>query len=339
VLGCPPDDLVRSTIESATSSFKIYLTNVAHEISSPGGQVVVVGYPAIFEDPPNWNGTAKVLDLCHGVNSNSARRIRGWAGLLNARLGGAVAAANAEHPNGVSFTFVNVQDGAGNIGPHGIDALKYLFEAPGSPDRHNLCGSDSWMFGLGPDAGFYHPNRSGHLAMASTIAPIIAALDWSRLGQSGPTPQPPPATPETPGPTSPPTASPPPTAPPVTQAPPNPATKTLTVSNLVTNGATEMREDSAAYLSTVTKNHCRRDGCMVPGTDNLHTGATVVAECWTTGDRTTNGQDNSTIDDGNPGLYTTTLWYHILWPDGRAGYLSEAWIAPGDRGGAGLRHC
>ncbi|HEX8001348.1 MAG TPA: M23 family metallopeptidase, partial [Mycobacteriales bacterium] len=42
-----------------------------------------------------------------------------------------------------------------------------------------------------------------------------------------------------------------------------PRTVTLTVYNKVTNGSAEMREDTPAYLSTVTKNYCRRDGCMV----------------------------------------------------------------------------
>ena len=52
-----------------------------------------------------------------------------------------------------------------------------------------------------------------------------------------------------------------------------------------------------------------------------------------------NSQDNSSIDDTNPGLYTSTLWYGITWPDGRFGYISEVWIDPADRGGLGLPTC
>ena len=99
-----------------------------------------------------------------------------------------------------------------------------------------------------------------------------------------------------------------------------------------------MREDTPAYLSTVTRNFCKRDNCALGGTD-VGSGATLTAECTVLGDRTTNGQDNSTIDDGNPGLYTSTRWYGIRWGDGRFGYISEVWIASQHRGGLGLRPC
>lgn len=117
-----------------------------------------------------------------------------------------------------------------------------------------------------------------------------------------------------------------------------PATRQITVDNRVTNGSTQMREDTPAYLSTVTRNFCKRDGCALPGTD-VNSGATLTAECTVIGDRTTNGQDNSSIDDGNPGLYTSTRWYGIRWGDGRFGYMSEVWIASQHRGGLQLRNC
>lgn len=99
-----------------------------------------------------------------------------------------------------------------------------------------------------------------------------------------------------------------------------------------------MREDAPAYLSTVTRNFCKRDGCALAGTD-VGSGAVLTAECTTLGDRTTNGQDNSAIDDANPALYTSTRWYGIRWSDGRFGYISEVWIAGQHRGGLGLRSC
>ena len=117
-----------------------------------------------------------------------------------------------------------------------------------------------------------------------------------------------------------------------------PATQTIVADNRVTSGATAMREDTPAYLSTVTRNFCKRDGCALPGTD-FGSGATLTAECTVIGNRTTNGQDNSAIDDGNPGLYTSTRWYGIRWGDGRFGYLSEVWVAAPYRGGLGLRSC
>lgn len=117
-----------------------------------------------------------------------------------------------------------------------------------------------------------------------------------------------------------------------------PATRTIVVDNRVTNGSSQMREDTPAYLSTMTKNFCKRDGCALGGTD-VGSGATLTAECTLLGDRTTNGQDNSSIDDGNPGLYSSTRWYGIRWGDGRFGYISEVWIASQHRGGLGLRAC
>jgi hypothetical protein len=119
---------------------------------------------------------------------------------------------------------------------------------------------------------------------------------------------------------------------------PQPATRTIVVDNRVTNGPTQMREDTPAYLSTVTRNFCKRDGCALPGTD-MGSGAAITAECTTFGSRTTNGQDNSSIDDGNPGLYSSTRWYGVRWGDGRFGYISEVWIRSDFRGGLGLRGC
>jgi hypothetical protein len=81
----------------------------------------------------------------------------------------------------------------------------------------------------------------------------------------------------------------------------------VTVSNLVTNGATQMREDNTAYLSTQTKNFCRRDGRRVSDTD-VNTGAALTAVCQVTGDRASNGQDADASDDNNPGLHESNLW-------------------------------
>jgi hypothetical protein len=144
----------------------------------------------------------------------------------------------------------------------------------------------------------------------------------------GASPQPDPKPSRTPAPTASPKPKPTP-----------PQTVTLTVYNKVTNGGTEMREDDApAYLSTVTKNYCRRDGCMVAGTE-MNTGATLTGLCWVSGDRTTNGEDGDPVDDSNPGLYSSTRWYFARHPNGSTGYISEVWIEPSQRGGAGLPAC
>jgi hypothetical protein len=121
------------------------------------------------------------------------------------------------------------------------------------------------------------------------------------------------------------------------EQPAPPRSVTLTVSNRVTDGATRMREDSTPiYLSSRTQPFCVRYGCKLDGTE-MGSGARVVAECWTTGERMTNGQDNSTIDDSNPGLVTSSTWYGVRWPDGRRGFIAEIWIE--NRGTHALPNC
>ena len=69
-----------------------------------------------------------------------------------------------------------------------------------------------------------------------------------------------------------------------------------------------------------------RDGCAIAGTDRNTGGQYSPAVCQTNGARTTNGQDGSPIDDGNPGLFTSTRWYGIRLGGGGLGYISEVWI-------------
>lgn len=109
---------------------------------------------------------------------------------------------------------------------------------------------------------------------------------------------------------------------------------TVTVSNLVTNGAERMREDPPAYLSTRTVGFCRK----LDGTE-MSSGFTARAVCRVAGDRITNGQDANAVDDGNPGLYSSALWYRIQWADGRKGYLSTVWLVAADRDRSDLPTC
>jgi len=106
--------------------------------------------------------------------------------------------------------------------------------------------------------------------------------------------------------------------------------------NRVTN-AMAMREDTPAYLSTVTENFCRPNGCDVPGTD-LVSGDRLTLVCQTVGQRTTNGDDTSTVDDANPERYESRLWYYAV-VDGKEGYISEVWLREDFRGGLDLPLC
>ncbi|MGW7466349.1 hypothetical protein ACWGJT_16990 [Streptomyces xantholiticus] len=122
-------------------------------------------------------------------------------------------------------------------------------------------------------------------------------------------------------------------------APPQqPRSERITVFNKVTDGRTGMREDTPAYLSTVTENFCASRGCALSGTEVV-TGDRLTATCHTQGARTTNGHDKDSADDTNEGLAESRLWYGVRWSDGRFGYISAVWIDPGQRGGLGLPSC
>jgi hypothetical protein len=113
----------------------------------------------------------------------------------------------------------------------------------------------------------------------------------------------------------------------------------VSVYNKVTDEATSAREGPyPAYLSKAPQNACLQRGCDVPGT-RFNTGDTLTAVCAIRGDFITNGIDSSPADDANPNLYSSNLWYGARASSGQFGYLSEVWIQPNQRGGAGLRSC
>lgn len=204
------------------------------------------------------------------------------------------------------------------------------------------CPAPARGNGSGPLSGTLAPTT----APPATSPPATSPLATSPPATSPPATSPPATSPLATGPaaTSPPATSPPATSPPATSAPAtsppatSPPARTITVYNMVTNGGTQMREDTPAYLSKVTQNYCKSNGCALSGTD-MKTGAQITAVCHAQGARTTNGEDHRSIDDANPGLYQSTLWYGIRWGDGRFGYISEVWINSAHRGGLGLPGC
>ncbi|WP_326560026.1 hypothetical protein [Micromonospora sp. NBC_01796] len=111
----------------------------------------------------------------------------------------------------------------------------------------------------------------------------------------------------------------------------------LLIDNRVTSG-NSMREDSPAYLSTRTVSFCKDNGCALPDTD-LRSGDYVTAVCWQIGDEVTNGNRESAVDDANPDLSSSRLWYKIVWRDGRSGFLSEVWVNASSRGERNLPAC
>lgn len=120
-----------------------------------------------------------------------------------------------------------------------------------------------------------------------------------------------------------------------------PSGPTLDIWNKVTSGAKLMRDDDShpAYLSTVPRNFCKDADCAIPGT-NVLTGATIgPAVCQHRGAETTNGDTRTTVDDKNPGLYSSDTWYGVRQTDDTIGYISDVWVHPSQRGGLGLPDC
>ncbi|RKQ90918.1 murein DD-endopeptidase MepM/ murein hydrolase activator NlpD [Solirubrobacter pauli] len=123
-------------------------------------------------------------------------------------------------------------------------------------------------------------------------------------------------------------------------APPSaPARRPITVDNRVTNGMS-MREDSSpARLTTKAWIRCGTRGCNIGGTERGSGGTYDAAVCQTSGERTTNGNDSSAADDGNPERFESTRYYGVRLHDGTFGFISEVWIRASDRGGLGLPGC
>jgi hypothetical protein len=93
-----------------------------------------------------------------------------------------------------------------------------------------------------------------------------------------------------------------------------------------------------AYLSTDVVDRCRALGCEVAGSA-LASGTEVTLTCRAYGERVTNGNDRSALDDDNPLLFSSDRWYGVRLDDGTAGFLSEVWIHPESRDGTGLPLC
>lgn len=155
-----------------------------------------------------------------------------------------------------------------------------------------------------------------------------------------PPPAPPTITPITPivTPTSPP-AQPTP-APTSAPAPaPAPPRRVITVDNRVTNGNVMREDPTPARLQTRAEIYCGTKGCNIGGTERV-TGQTYdAAVCQTQGQRTTNGNDGSSVDDANPERFESTRYYGVRLSNGTYGVISEVWIRAADRGGLGLPAC
>ena len=146
---CPSDKWVRDQIASQLGSkYRKFLTQVANRIVSPGGNIVVLGYPELVDLPKFWPLVDKLLGTCQLLAPEDAVQLRGEAGDLNATIGEDVKMVNGAHPNGVHLTFLDVNTGS-DPGPVKIKSSDQNLFEPSTGGRHNLCGTGtSWMNGL-----------------------------------------------------------------------------------------------------------------------------------------------------------------------------------------------
>jgi len=188
VTSCPPDAAVRDKIAELGSSgvykgslhipsFPTFLNHVATAAVVSGGNVIVMGYPEVFEKPSLWGPKTT---SCGFLTAKEINMARGWAGDLNATLGASVTKVNAEpssERHGVHFSFINPVTGGGVISSNDPN----LYE-PATGTRHELCsqGNANWVNGLvkGHEAHSFHPNQAGETAMGHLVAEVMARLDW-----------------------------------------------------------------------------------------------------------------------------------------------------------------
>jgi lysophospholipase L1-like esterase len=186
---CPPAAQMRQTIASTIgANYQAWLTGVADNDVTKGGNIVILGYPDLIEDPKFWSNIDKALGLCQGIDEQDARTLRGIAGDLNATIGYAAQEVNASLPNGVHVTFVDVNTGQPNS-TFPAARIAYgdqnLFE-PNTGPRHNLCASKEWLNGvthIDHLKGSFHPIQQGHDAEGALLDEVLANLNWSKLAQ------------------------------------------------------------------------------------------------------------------------------------------------------------
>jgi hypothetical protein len=86
IVHCPPDQTIRDVIASkiggANGPYMSFLDRVATRTVRTGGNIVVVGYPELVEDPKFWGTVDSIASLCQGISVADAYELRGLAGDL-----------------------------------------------------------------------------------------------------------------------------------------------------------------------------------------------------------------------------------------------------------------
>jgi hypothetical protein len=144
---------------------------------TPGGHVVVLGYPNLVEESGRWARWLFEGNRCNRIRRADASMLRSVTGYLNQQLALMVDRLNEDESLHATFHWIDVSQ---------------IYE--GSDGRHGLCTGDPWINGVtvglaGPDVGrvpvriyrSFHPNQRGHDAVGHALAATVADLDWSAL--------------------------------------------------------------------------------------------------------------------------------------------------------------
>ncbi len=132
---------------------------------NPGGKVIIVGYPQVFESPERttlaarWSKVPGLLSAagnCQGASVQAMTATRAAIDYLNAGIREATGKANAMFASrGVTFEYLDMNSLA-------------MENASG---RHALCTADPWINDpWTPTHALLHPNAAGHAAVGDAIA-------------------------------------------------------------------------------------------------------------------------------------------------------------------------
>lgn len=191
-------------LEHVRANLKTLLDRLVGQYLTPGGHVLVLGYPLVLADPGHWileslnilnplNLDKRQLPyICNGINSVDGYRLRDLGTKLNRAIADVVDEINTNHNQG--------QLEGSNAQPvHFVDVAEGF-------EPHNLCsGGEEWLNGYAtlydftrssryppgscsaniPASSYcrvvrsFHPNDLGQSYMSRLAANAIRSLDWS----------------------------------------------------------------------------------------------------------------------------------------------------------------
>lgn len=154
-----------------STSLRSLLALLAANQVTPGGDVVVVGYPQLIEETGRWPRWRQVTGMCERVFGFNVGMLRSVTGYLNEQIARVVQEADRRSwDRGVRFHF--------------LDISRDPYEYSDNPrDRHGLCAEDPWLNGLTAsvtDGDFrlgnsFHPEQFGHTNTARVLAAYLRA--------------------------------------------------------------------------------------------------------------------------------------------------------------------